>query len=99
MGHRAGYTTGVVNLALRVNPFKAVAAAMLVLRGQGRCRHPLARASPEFASWRRGQSGEAEPRELEVRDADPRWLSNKEIARKLVPPTSERTVDTMSSTS
>ena len=33
------------------------------------------------------------PRELEVAMLIPAGLSNKEIARKLVPPTSERTVD------
>ena len=85
--------TGLVNLALRVNPLKAVAAALLVLAvklaagilwpGRAPTRPPSAPAT----------QGKLSPRELEVAMLIPAGLSNKEIARKLVPPTSERTVD------
>jgi DNA-binding NarL/FixJ family response regulator len=85
--------TGLVNLALRVNPLKAVAAAVLVLAvklaagtlwpGRAPTRPPSVDAT----------QGKLSPRELEVAMLIPAGLSNKEIARKLVPPTSERTVD------
>jgi len=83
--------TFAVNLALRVNPLKAVAAAALVLvvKVAAGILWParLPSLPPAVAQ------DKLSPRELEVAMWIPAGLSNKEIARKLVPPTSERTVD------
>ncbi len=83
--------TAAVNLALRVNPLKAVAAAALVLavKVAAGILWPARLPGPPPAVVQNKLS----PRELEVAMWIPAGLSNKEIARKLVPPTSERTVD------
>ena len=83
--------TAAVNLALRVNPLKALAAAALVLvvKVAAGILWP-ARLPGQPAAIARNKLS---PRELEVALWIPAGLSNKEIARKLVPPTSERTVD------
>jgi len=86
-------TTGVVNLALRVNPFKAVAAAMLVLAVRVAAGILWPGRAPSLLPGVAVNRERLSPRELEVAMLIPAGLSNKEIARKLVPPTSERTVD------
>jgi DNA-binding NarL/FixJ family response regulator len=81
-------TTGALNLYLRVTPWKAVAAAGLVLGV--RVAAGLVWPKQKLAAL---PSGTLTPRELQVALLIPQGLSNKEIARKLVPMTSERTVD------
>lgn len=85
--------TGVVNLTLRVNPVKAVAAAALVLAVKVAAGILWQRRAPSLPRGGSITRERLSPRELEVAMLIPAGLSNKEIARKLVPPTSERTVD------
>jgi DNA-binding NarL/FixJ family response regulator len=85
--------TVVVNLALRVSPLKAVAAATLVLMVKVAAGIVWPTPAPSAPSGAAATLDKLSPRELEVAVLIPAGLSNKEIARKLVPPTSERTVD------
>ena len=80
--------TAAVNLSLRVNPLKALAAAALVLVVKVAAGILWPARLPAVIA-----QNKLSPRELEVAMWIPAGLSNKEIARKLVPPTSERTVD------
>jgi DNA-binding NarL/FixJ family response regulator len=100
LGWVLAIATGLVNLALRVNPPTAVGVAVVVLLvkvGAG-ILWPRPKVAPISVELPR-LKGHPIPgsrltqRELEVARFTPLGLSNKEIGRKLVPPVRERGVD------
>ena len=85
--------TGLLNLYLGVSPLKAAAAAVLVLAVKVAAGLLWAQSAPISPAGSPAAREKLSPRELEVAMLIPSGYSNKEIARKLVPATSERTVD------
>jgi DNA-binding NarL/FixJ family response regulator len=100
LGWVLAIATGLVNVALRVNPWMAVAVALIVLLvkiGAGIVwPRPKVEAAVEKPPRQKGYpipGSRLTQRELEVASFTPMGLSNKEIGRKLVPPVRERGVD------
>jgi DNA-binding NarL/FixJ family response regulator len=94
LGWVLALATGLVNLALQVNPWTAVGVAVVVLLvkiGAG-IVWPRPRVAPRLKGHPIPGSRLTQ-RELEVASFTPLGLSNKEIGKKLVPPVRERGVD------
>jgi DNA-binding NarL/FixJ family response regulator len=100
LGWVVAMATGLVNVALRVNPWTAVGVAVVVLLVKIAAGiawpRPKVAAPPVEPPRLKGHpipGSRLTQRELEVASFTPLGFSNKEIGRKLVPPVRERGVD------